>query len=216
MLACQPSTLTQRSMHHQKSSSDSPFQANTATPRRRRGASLAPAEFGTTFCLGKPQTRRTTQGPKPRISPTYPSLKDIGSEPFLRQGLEGMLPHGSAPLTCFCQGSCHLVLGGVDVAGRPAALRPQCTQRLNQHLWDRGLSREGPSTACCSAQPGMERGEQLRQTLPRENAGSRTSVRGCQECGGAFSKSPMEESGEKVAFPTLDAQIRSHSPQSVL
>lgn len=32
MLGCQPSVLTQRSMHHQKSSSDSPFQANTATP----------------------------------------------------------------------------------------------------------------------------------------------------------------------------------------
>lgn len=32
MLACHPSMLTQRSMHHQKSSSDSPFQANTATP----------------------------------------------------------------------------------------------------------------------------------------------------------------------------------------
>lgn len=60
MLACQPSTLTQRSMHHQKSSSDSPFQANTATPRRR-GASVASAEFGRALsCLansGKPQTR---------------------------------------------------------------------------------------------------------------------------------------------------------------
>lgn len=32
MLACQPSMFTQRSIHHQKSSSDSPFQANTATP----------------------------------------------------------------------------------------------------------------------------------------------------------------------------------------
>lgn len=36
MLGCQPSVLTQRSMHHQKSSSDSPFQANTATPGTRR------------------------------------------------------------------------------------------------------------------------------------------------------------------------------------
>lgn len=166
MLACQPSTLTQRSMHHQKSSSDSPFQANTATPRRRRGASLAPAEFGTTFCLGKPQTRRTTQGPKPRMSPTYPSLKDIGSEPFLRQGLEGMLPHGSAPLTCFCQGSCHLILGGVDVAGRPAALRPQCTQRLNQHLWDRGLSREGPAQPAAVHSQGWSGGSSSNKRCP--------------------------------------------------
>lgn len=36
MLGCQPSVLTQRSMHHQKSSSDSPFQANTATPGTRQ------------------------------------------------------------------------------------------------------------------------------------------------------------------------------------
>lgn len=35
MLGCQPSTLTQRSMHHQKSSSDSPFHANTLKPRER-------------------------------------------------------------------------------------------------------------------------------------------------------------------------------------
>lgn len=34
MLGCQPSTLTQRSIHHQKSSSDSPFQANTEKPAR--------------------------------------------------------------------------------------------------------------------------------------------------------------------------------------
>lgn len=32
ILACQPSMLTQRSIHHQKSSSDSPFHANTGTP----------------------------------------------------------------------------------------------------------------------------------------------------------------------------------------
>lgn len=32
ILACQPSVLTQRSIHHQKSSSDSPFHANTGTP----------------------------------------------------------------------------------------------------------------------------------------------------------------------------------------
>lgn len=32
MLACHPSMFTQRSIHHQKSSSDSPFHANTATP----------------------------------------------------------------------------------------------------------------------------------------------------------------------------------------
>lgn len=32
MLGCHPSTLTQRSIHHQKSSSDSPFQANTEKP----------------------------------------------------------------------------------------------------------------------------------------------------------------------------------------
>lgn len=36
MLGCQPSTLTHRSMHHQKSSSDSPFHANTLKPRRRQ------------------------------------------------------------------------------------------------------------------------------------------------------------------------------------
>lgn len=36
MLGCQPSTLTQRSMHHQKSSSDSPFHANTLKPREGR------------------------------------------------------------------------------------------------------------------------------------------------------------------------------------
>lgn len=35
MLACQPSMLTQRSMHHQKSSSDSPFHANTGTPETK-------------------------------------------------------------------------------------------------------------------------------------------------------------------------------------
>lgn len=35
MLGCQPSTLTQRSMHHQKSSSDSPFHANTLKPTKR-------------------------------------------------------------------------------------------------------------------------------------------------------------------------------------
>lgn len=34
MLGCQLSTFTQRSMHHQKSSSDSPFQANTENPTK--------------------------------------------------------------------------------------------------------------------------------------------------------------------------------------
>lgn len=36
MLGCHPSTLTQRSMHHQKSSSDSPFQAKTGNPGTER------------------------------------------------------------------------------------------------------------------------------------------------------------------------------------
>lgn len=36
MLGCQPSVLIQRSMHHQKSSSDSPFQENTATPETKQ------------------------------------------------------------------------------------------------------------------------------------------------------------------------------------
>lgn len=39
MLGCQPSTLTQRSIHHQKSSSDSPFQANTEKPATHRSSS---------------------------------------------------------------------------------------------------------------------------------------------------------------------------------
>lgn len=37
MLGCQPSVLTHWSMHHQKSSSDSPFQANTGTPEQHGG-----------------------------------------------------------------------------------------------------------------------------------------------------------------------------------
>lgn len=41
MLGCQPSTLTQRSMHHQKSSSDSPFHANTLKPIKRQEALYA-------------------------------------------------------------------------------------------------------------------------------------------------------------------------------
>lgn len=35
ILACQPSMFTQRSIHHQKSSSDSPFHANTGTPAEK-------------------------------------------------------------------------------------------------------------------------------------------------------------------------------------
>lgn len=159
MLACQPSTLTQRSMHHQKSSSDSPFQANTATPRRR-GASLASAEFSRALLLGqlRKATNRRCKGPcrdqttaHNRIKPVYPFLKDIWSKPSLkpavweqgcraRRGWKGSESLASALLTSFCQGSCHFILGGIDVTGRPAALRSQCAQRLNQHLQDSGLS----------------------------------------------------------------------------
>lgn len=61
MLACQPSTLTQRSMHHQKSSSDSPFQANTATPERT-GASLEFAGLGRALsCLANSRNTRTQE-----------------------------------------------------------------------------------------------------------------------------------------------------------
>lgn len=143
-----------------------------------------------------------------------------------------MLPRRSAALTCFCQGSCHLVLGGVDVAGRPAALRSQRTQRLNQHLWDRGVSRAGTaqhSTAQPSTAQHSTAQHSLLQWAARDGAGSssskrcpgkmqagRTSVRGFQECGGVSSNSPRDDNGEKPGFPTLDAQIRSHSPQSVL
>lgn len=42
MLGCQPSTLTHRSMHHQKSSSDSPFHANTLNPGRQKRLFYAP------------------------------------------------------------------------------------------------------------------------------------------------------------------------------
>jgi hypothetical protein len=34
MFGCHPSVLTHWSMHHQKSSSDSPFQAKTGTPEQ--------------------------------------------------------------------------------------------------------------------------------------------------------------------------------------
>lgn len=42
MLACHPSMFTHRSIHHQKSSSDSPFQANTATPAEMETNQLIP------------------------------------------------------------------------------------------------------------------------------------------------------------------------------
>lgn len=60
MLACQPSTLTQRSMHHQKSSSDSPFQANTATPERT-GAALELAGLGRALSCSANSTNTKTQ-----------------------------------------------------------------------------------------------------------------------------------------------------------
>lgn len=44
-------------------------------------------------------------------------------------------------LTSLGQGSCHLVLGGVDVARRPPALSPQSWQSLHKHL--RGETQEG-------------------------------------------------------------------------
>lgn len=126
-----------------------------------------------------------------------------------------MLPRRSAALTCFCQGSCHLVLGGVDVAGRPAALRSQRTQRLNQHLWDRGVSRAGTaqhstaqpspaqhSTACCSGQPGMEQGAapaNAAQGKCRQNFCERVSGmwRGLQQFpkGGQWGKAGLSHPG---------------------
>lgn len=45
MLGCHPSTLTQRSMHHQKSSSDSPFQAKTGNPGTEREMVLNPVRW---------------------------------------------------------------------------------------------------------------------------------------------------------------------------
>lgn len=45
MLGCHPSTLTQRSMHHQKSSSDSPFKAKTGNPGTEREMVLNPVRW---------------------------------------------------------------------------------------------------------------------------------------------------------------------------
>lgn len=39
-----------------------------------------------------------------------------------------------AELTSLCQCCSHFILSGVDVASRPAALSPQGTECLNQHL----------------------------------------------------------------------------------
>lgn len=96
MLGCQPSTFTQRSMHHQKSSSDSPFQANTENPAK-----------GTTARVSE-QQNYTRRGKRTRVRST---------------------------LTSLCQGSCHLILGRIDVTGSPPALSTQCRQSLHQHLF---------------------------------------------------------------------------------
>lgn len=70
ILACQPSRLTQRSMHHQKSSSDSPFHANTGTPatkphpqwRTDGGETQRPASW-TFFWLNSDLFEREQQPP---------------------------------------------------------------------------------------------------------------------------------------------------------
>lgn len=106
MLGCQPSTLTQRSMHHQKSSSDSPFHANTLKPRK---------DTGSIICSYTAVASKKWK---------------IGDEKGAGNGL-----------TSLCQGSSHLILGGVDVAGGPSALSPQSWQSLHQHL--RRWNKEG-------------------------------------------------------------------------
>lgn len=57
MLGCQPSRLTQRSMHHQKSSSDSPFHANTENPKRERERDM----MGTERASGRERQRRSNE-----------------------------------------------------------------------------------------------------------------------------------------------------------
>lgn len=185
---------------------------------------MAPAEFGRAlFCLaslGKPQTggpRRDQIPAHTKSRPAYPSLKDIWSNPFLEQGYgarrgtgRDCAHPGSAVLTCFCQGGRHLVLGGVDVTGRPAALRSQSTQRLDQHLRDSGVS-HSTSTAraqpCATGSPELTT-DRLQQTLPWENAGSRTSLRGYQKSEGASTNSPRL--GDFRDFPLQGKAGLSH------
>lgn len=123
MLGCQPSTLTQRSMHHQKSSSDSPFHANTLKPRNTQETGF----FSHSATDRKSRTESLQDG-------TTRTQRVNMSE----QQTKGRCRTQEAPrmssLTSLCQGSCHFVLGGVDVAGRPSALCPQGWQSLHQHL----------------------------------------------------------------------------------
>lgn len=78
-LGCHPSAATHWSIHHQKSSSDSPFQANTEIPVRERG---------------------------------------LGGELKLMSQME----IAAQWLTTFSQSGGDSVLGGENVAGRPATL----------------------------------------------------------------------------------------------
>lgn len=108
MLGCQPSTLTHRSMHHQKSSSDSPFHANTLKP-------------------GRPQsTFYARRGPR-----LHSVVETRGRKQQVLQPTRHALSH---TLTSLCQCCSHFILGGVDVAGCPSALSPQSRQGLHQHL----------------------------------------------------------------------------------
>lgn len=63
--------------------------------------------------------------------------------PGMRARRQEGLPGLWAALTSLCQGRGHFVLGGVDVTGRPAALSPQGTQSLDQHLRDTGQPGSG-------------------------------------------------------------------------
>lgn len=170
MLACQPSTFTQRSMHHQKSSSDSPFQANTATPRRGE-ASLASVALGRAlFCLansGKPQTGgprghaeiklQPTTGsalfipPEKIFGPNCPSNRPSGPTLQKEEGWEGLcwthqllprqLPLRSGWSRCYRQTS------GTGLPAHTASRSAPTRQGDEQWRW-------APGTASCDGQRG--------------------------------------------------------------